>query len=308
MLPPLSGANQSYIDELTRMQSQMETLQAQITSGYQVQTPGDDPAAIGPILDAKTRISQLTQNQTNLGQLQTELQTGDGALQQAIQLVESASSLASQAATNMNSNSASQASLLQQAQGILQSLVNISATTATGRYIFSGDLDQQALYTLDLTEPNGVQQLATATSTRTVTDANGAPLWTARTATDIFDPSNPDGTPATGNVFAAVTSLITALQNNDSAAATASVGSLQSADDYLNQQLGYYGIGETRVTDTMNEQSTALVNEQQQLSGLQDTDVASAAVSLNQLNVEQQAALTSRAQYNQMNNLFNYLA
>jgi flagellar hook-associated protein 3 FlgL len=308
MLPPLSGNNQSYVDELSRMQSEMQTLQSQVTSGYRVQTPSDDPAAIGPILAAQTRIAQLQQSQTNLGQLQTELQTGDGALQQAIQLVESASSLASQASTNMNSNSASQAALLQQAQGILQTLVNISATTADGRYIFSGDLDQQALYALDTTQPNGVQQLATATSTRTVTDADGAPLWTAPTATQIFDPSNPDGSPATGNVFAAVNSLITALQNNDSAAATASVSSLQAADDYLNQQLGYYGIGETRVTDAVNAQSTSLVNEQQQLSGLQDTNVANAAVSLNQLNVEQQAALTSRAQFNQQQNLFNYLA
>jgi flagellar hook-associated protein 3 FlgL len=308
MLPPLSGNNQSYIDELSRMQAEMDTLQGQVSSGYRVQTPSDDPAAIGPILAAQTRIAQLQQSQTNLGQVQTELQTGDGALQQAIQLVESASSLASQAATNMTSNSASSAALLQQAQGILQTLVNISATTADGRYIFSGDLDQQALYKVDATQPNGVQQLATATSTRTVTDADGAPLWTSPTATTIFDPSNPNGSPATGNVFAAVNSLITALQNNDSAAAAASVGSLQSADDYLNQQLGYYGIGETRVTDAVNAQSTSLVSEQQQLSGLQDTNVANAAVSLNQLSIEQQAALTSRAQLNQQQTLFNFLA
>ena len=306
MLPPLSGANQGYIDALSRIQSEMQTLQAQVTSGYRVQTPSDDPGALGQIFDTKSRIAVLQQNQTDLGQLQTELQTGDGALQQAIQLVESASSLASQAASNMTSNSASQAAWLEQAQGILQTLVNISATQVSGRYIFSGDLDQQALYTLDPTQPNGVQQLATATSTRTVLDANSAPVWTARTATQIFDPSNTDGTPATGNVFAAVNSLITALQTDNSAAAATSVSALQSADDYLNQQLGYYGIAESRVTDTVNEQSTAIVNEQQQLSGLQDTDVASAAVNLTQLTNEQQAALTSRANLSQLS-LFNFL-
>lgn len=306
MLPPISGSTQGYLDQLSQMQTEMDNLQQQVTSGIRVQRPSDDPAAVGPILDAQSRIAQLQQNQTNLGQVQTELQTGDGALQQAIQAIESAITLASQS-SSLTSNPAQQAALLQQAQGIQQTLVNISATTASGRYIFSGDLDQQALYTLDPTQPTGVRQLATATSTRTVLDANGAPVWTSKTATDIFDARNPDGTPAADNVFAAVNSLITALQSNNVSAAVASTTSLQAADDYLNQQLGYYGIGETRVTDALNTQSTALVSEQQQLSGLRDTNVASAALQLSQLTLEQQAALTSKAKLSQLS-LFDFLA
>jgi len=306
VLPPISGSTQGYLDQLSQMQTEMDNLQQQVTSGIRVQRPSDDPAAVGPILDAQSRIAQLQQNQTNLGQVQTELQTGDGALQQAIQAIESAITLASQS-SSLTSNPAQQAALLQQAQGIQQTLVNISATTASGRYIFSGDLDQQALYTLDPTQPTGVRQLATATSTRTVLDANGAPVWTSKTATDIFDARNPDGTPAADNVFAAVNSLITALQSNNVSAAVASTTSLQAADDYLNQQLGYYGIGETRVTDALNTQSTALVSEQQQLSGLRDTNVASAALQLSQLTLEQQAALTSKAKLSQLS-LFDFLA
>jgi len=307
VLPPITGSTQGYLDQLNQMQTEMNNLQQQVTSGYRVQKPSDDPAAVGPILETQNRIAQLQQNQTNMGQVQTELQTGDGALQQAIQVIESAASLASQAATNLAPNAASQAALLEQAQGIQQTLVNISATTANGRYIFSGDLDQQALYTLDPTQPTGVRQLATATSTRTVLDANGAPVWTAPTATDIFDARNPGGTPAANNVFAAVNSLITALQTGSSSAAATSVSSLQAADTYLNQQLGRYGIGETRVSDALTTQSTALVSEQQQLSGLRDTNVASAALQLNQLSVEQQAALTSKAKLSQLS-LFNFLA
>lgn len=306
MLPPLSGNIQNYLDALNRMQSEMNDLQQQVTSGMRVHRPGDDPAAVGPILDVQTRIAQLQQNQTNLGQLQTELSSGDGALQQAIKAIESAISLASQS-SSMASNPAQQAAVLGQAQGIQEALVHISATSAGGRYIFSGDLDQQPLYVLDATQPTGVRLLAPATSTRTVTDANGYPIWTARTATDIFDARNPDTTPAAGNVFVAVNSLVTALQANDSSAALASISSLKAADDYLNQQLGYYGIGETRVNDALDAQSKALVDQQQKLSGLRDTDIASAALQLSQLSVEQQAALTSRAKLSQLN-LFDFLA
>jgi len=306
VLPPISGSTQSYLDQLSQMQTQMETLQQQVTSGYRLQNPGDDPSAVGAIGSVQTLIGQLVQNNTNLGQLQTELQTGDGALQQAIQAIDSAASLASQSSSLM-SNPAQQAALLQQAQGILQTLVNISATTADGRYIFSGDLDQQALYQVDSTQPTGVMQLATATSTRTVTDAAGSPIWTAKTATDIFDARNPDGTPAPQNVFAAVNSLITALQANDITGAVNSISSIKAAGDYLNQQLGQYGIAESRVTDTLSKQNTLLVSEQAQLSGLRDTDVASAALQLNQLQVQQQAALTSKAKMSQIS-LFDFLA
>jgi flagellar hook-associated protein 3 FlgL len=306
VLPPISGNTQSYLDQLTQMQTEMQNLQEQVTSGLRVQKPGDDPAAVGPILDTQTRIAQLQQNQTNLGQVQTELQTGDGALQTAILAIQSAMSLASQS-SSLTTNPAQQAALLQQAQGILQTLVNISTTTANGRYIFSGDLDQQALYALDPTQPTGVKQLAVATSTRTVLDANGSPVWTARTASNIFDARTAGGAPAANNVFAAVNSLITALQTNNISGAINSISSLQAAHDYLNQQQGYYGIGETRVTDALTAQSTALVSEQQQLSGLRDTNVASAALQLNQLSVEQQAALTSKAKLSQLS-LFNFLA
>jgi flagellar hook-associated protein 3 FlgL len=306
VLPPISGSTQSYLDQLTQMQTEMNNLQEEVTSGYRVQRPSDDPAAVGGILSTQNRIGQLQQNNTNLGQLQTELQTGDGALQQAVQAMDSAVSLASQSSSLM-SNSAQQSALLQQAQGILQTLVNISATNADGRYIFSGDLDQQVLYAVDPTQPTGVKQLATATSTRTVTDAAGSPIWTGITASTIFDARNANGSPATQNVFAAVNSLITALQSNDTAGAINSITSLKAAGDYLNQQLGQYGIAENRVTDTLNNQNALITSDQQQLSGLRDTNVASAALQLNQLQVQQEAALTSKAKMGQMS-LFNFLA
>ena len=140
-------------------------------------------------------------------------------------------------------------------------MVNLSNTSVGGRYIFSGDSDQQAAYAVDSTQPNGVQQLAPAKSTLVITDANGNTLWTPMTAQQIFDARNTDGTTAAGNVFAAVNGLLTALQNNDSSAATASVDSLNTADDYLNQQLGLIGIAENRVTDATTAASQSVTTE-----------------------------------------------
>jgi flagellar hook-associated protein 3 FlgL len=197
--------------------------------------------------------------------------------------------------------------LATQAQGIMANLVKLSNTTSNGRYIFSGDLDQQALYTLDATQPTGVRQLATATSTRAITDSSGTQIWLSKTSSEIFDARNPDTTPASDNVFAAVNSLLTALQAGSSSGALASLANLQSAHDHLNQEQGYYGIGENRVTDTLTNEAQTMLNARTSLSSLRDVDTATAAVQMNQLQVQQQAALTSRAKIAGVN-LFDFLA
>jgi flagellin-like hook-associated protein FlgL len=185
--------------------------------------------------------------------------------------------------------------------------VNASNTSVNGRYIFSGDLDGQPTYALDATQPEGVKQLASVTSTQTITDGAGATLWVPRTAQEIFDPKNADGTPASGNAFAAVNSLVLALQNNDQTAAATAVDSLKAADDHLNQQLGFYGIAENRVADTLNSLSSAAAAEKQSLGDERDTDVAGAAIELTQVTTQQQAALSAGAKISKLS-LFDYLA
>ena len=306
MSPSFPASTQQYLADLQRMNSQLTDVTRQLSSGYRITSVADDPAAVETILQDQTQISQLQQVQTNLNNLKPELETGDAALQQAMTNVESAISIASESASPMaDANSRSQ--LVIQVQGILQNLVNLSATSVNGRYIFSGDLDQQALYQVDNTQPTGVKQLATANATRSVTDANGIQVWVGKTASELFDARNPDTTPANDNVFSAVNSLLTALQANDPNAALASIANLKAADGHLNQELGYYGIGEARLSDTISSIQSSLTSVQTNLSTVRDTDMTSAALELNQITVQQQAALSSRAKINGMN-LFDFLA
>lgn len=301
MVSGLSGSLQQYLDGLDGIQSKLNTIEAQISSGYRVNQASDDPTAVPGILNTVSQIAAETQTQSNLNQTKLELDTGDGALQSAVKLVEQAISLGSQGASTLSSNSQT---LIQQVQDIQQQLVGLANTQANGRYIFSGDLDQQPLYSYDST--TGVTQLATATSTRAVTDGQGDTLWVAKTAQDIFDPRNTGGSAASGNVFAAVQSLLTAMQNQDTSGAATAVDSLNQADDYLNQQLGLYGIGEDRVASALTASTSAQTSLTQQLSNLRDTDVAGTAVELSQVSLEQQAAMSAGAKISQLS-LFSYL-
>jgi flagellar hook-associated protein 3 FlgL len=305
MLPRLDGSTEMYLADLNRIQNAMDTVQRQMSSGVRVEKPSDDPGAVSSILHTQTQIASTKQAQSNFNELTAELDTGDSVLQHAIKALGVAITLATQASSTLN---ASQSSiLLSQVQDIQTELVNGSRTQVNGRYIFSGDLDQQPLYAVDSSKPNGVAQLTTANSTRAITDPSGGTLWKAKTAQDIYDARNADGTVASGNVFAAVGSLITALQNGDTSAAQTALTSLKAADDHLNLQLGLYGIAQSRVADASNSAASRLVTEKQDLSGLRDTDVTAAALELTQVSLQQQAALSARAKV-PPRSLFDYLA
>jgi flagellar hook-associated protein 3 FlgL len=305
MILPVNGVTQSYLDSLDRIQSTLDSVTQQVSSGTRVSQPSDDPSAVPGILETLSQIAQDTQTKSNLNEVNSELGAGDAALQSASTALEQAISLASEAASPQTASQ--NADLLQQAQAIQQQLVDLSGTTFNGQYIFSGDLDDQPLYALDASQPEGVTQLANATSTRTITDGAGATLWVPPTAQEIFDPKNADGSAASGNAFAAINSLVQALQNNDQAGATTAVNSLKAADDYMNQQLGLYGIAENRVADALTGLSSSVANANQTLSNLRDADVAGDAVELTQVQTQQQAALSVGSKLSQLN-LFSYLA
>jgi flagellar hook-associated protein 3 FlgL len=304
----LPSAIQSSLNDLNQMQSQMDTLERQISSGIAVQLPSDDPSAVGSIYQTQTRIAELQQSQSDLGQVQAEQNAGDAALQQAIQVVTAAISVATQASDpGVDSTSPSLSALADEVQGYQQTLVNLANTTVGESYIFGGDYNQQAPYELNSSQPEGVQELTPASSTRVVTDANGSQVWLSKTAQEIFDLQNANGTAASGNVFAAINSLLTSLQNGDASAATATLPALQAASEHLNQELGYYGIGEDQVANAVQAQSSYLVTEQTNLSNLRDTNMASAATQMTQLQTQQQASLESLAKFQQLD-LFQFLA
>jgi hypothetical protein len=99
-----------------------------------------------------------------------------------------------------------------------EQLVSLSATQVGARYVFGGDADQTAPYTLDLLNPDvggGVVQANSAQATRQIQDPLGNTFGVDRTAQQIFDHQNPPGTPAPDNVFTAVNQLRVALTAND---------------------------------------------------------------------------------------------
>ena len=306
MFPDISGSTQAFLASLDTTQMQMQQAQSEVSSGLRVQQASDDPTEIAEILQLHGDISQNQQIQSNLNSVSSELSTADSALQTAVQPVESATSLGTQGATS--TATADQRTILaQQVAGILQTLVGIANTSTDGRYIFSGDQDTQPAYQLDSTQPEGVKQLVSAPATRVIVDASGTSISVSKTAQEIFDAQDANGQPTAGNVFAAVNALATALQNNDQAGISQAVISLQSADQYLNDQLAFYGQAETSISTATSVAQQFQTQETSNLSQLRDADVAKVAVQLNQEQVQNQAALSAESTLLQRRDLFSYI-
>jgi flagellar hook-associated protein 3 FlgL len=305
MLQTLDPMRSQFLNDLASLQSRMTTTQAQLTSGIRISKPSDDPAAVGDVLQLQTDVGQATQVTTNLNGVKSAVDTASGVVQDAVSLLDQARSLAAEGAST-TLTSTQRTAMAAQAEQILNTLVADSRATFDGQYLFSGDNSSQPAYQVDLANPNGVDRLVTAPATTLIQDSSGVTFAVAKTAQDLFDHRNPDDSLAADNVFAAVNSLRVALANNDQAGTTAAAASVQTAQDYLNQQGAFYGAVQNRITNALDVAQKFQLQSQTALSNERDTDVAAAATELTQEQLSQQAAMQAEASMPR-NSLFDVL-
>jgi len=302
MISPLSASSQAFLVGLDQIEAREQQAQTELTTGLKIDVVSDAPDQISTLLQTRSDLAQAQQINSNLGLVTTEANSAQTVLQSAVSLVESAESLGTQGASDLASSDTQQ-NVADQLGTILQQLVAAANTTVGGRYIFSGDSDQQAPYSIDLTQTNPVSAYQGSAATRQIQASNGTQFAVSLTAQTIFD--SPD---ATQNVFTSINNLREALLNNGSAATVSSaLGDVQTADTYLNQQLAFYGNVQDQVSSASNDAQNNITALQTQLSGIQDADEAAAITQLTEGQTAQQAALVSRAQLPKTS-LFDYIS
>lgn len=306
MIPTIDAAAQRFLNDLARIQDNTDRAQREIGSGLRVATPSDAPDQVQEIVQLHSDIERTSQIASNLGRAKTEVDSADTALQSAIGVVERATVLASDGASSTQSPEA-RAALSAEVEGLQEQLLSISQTAVEGRYIFSGDRDQAPAYQLDLAAPKGVDRLLTAGATRQIQDTAGNSFGISKTAQELFDNLNPDGTPALNNVFAAMNNLRVALLNNDQPGIVTALASLRSGNDYLNSELEFYGVAQNRIAAASDFAAGRQLQMKADLSDRQDADLTASILALNQGQIQQQAALAARAKIPQRS-LFDFLA
>ncbi len=295
-----------FLNGIANLQRQQIKTQQQLSSGFRIQDASDSPSQTAELIGLGSGLANLQSYQTNLGRVQTEATSADTALGSGIKLLDQARSLAVQG-SNTISTASDRNDLAAQIQSIQDQFVALANTTSEGRYIFSGDQDQSAAYRTDNTSSTGVSPVANGVSTRVITNPAGQTVYASNTASAIFDPRDSSGVPTAANTFAALQQLKLGLQNNDTTGIAASLSSLQTSADWLNEQQAGYGTAGQRLTQEQNDTASQITSLQARISGVRDTDVAKAATDLAQENVSQSAAFSAQAAVPRKS-LFDYLA
>ena len=301
-----SGAvSQQFLTNLQLLQQQMAATQQQISSGTKISRPSDAPNSVGDVLQLESDLGHVNQVTANLNLVSGEVNSAESALQSATQLLDQVASLAAQGVGSTVS-ATSRTTFSQQVGQILSTLVSTSQTQFNGAYVFGGDQSTSPSYQLDLSNANGVDRLTTTQSTRLIQDASGITFAVSKTAQDIFDHRNPDDTLASDNIFAAVNSLRVALANNDQPGISAAITSIKAAQDYLSQQLAFYGGVQNQITNAQDVAQKFQLQDQTALGPLKDTDMAAASVAMTQQPASYQAAIEAEAAMPKTS-LFSYL-
>jgi len=306
MITNLDPQKALFLTEINRIQDKIAQANSQVSSGLKIMVASDAPDQIGALLQLRANQLHNTQVLSNLTLAQTDANAADDALSSSTQLMDSALSLATQGAT-ATSDATSRASLALQVNSILQQLVSTSQTSVQGRFIFSGDQDNTPQYKWDSTQANPLVAVQASSSTRLIENPAGGTFASSLTAQQIYDDQNPaTNGPATDNVFNALSTLTTALQNNDTAGITSSITLLKAASDHLYTMQAFYGNVLDQIQNASSYASKYDVQMQTEISQIQDADVTNAAMQLTESNTQLQAAMQMQSQMPHTS-LFNYL-
>jgi flagellar hook-associated protein 3 FlgL len=306
MISGLSASNEQFLASLNILQNNLSQADEQLSSGLSVNQASDAPESIQDIFETRAELGLASQTAQNLTTIQGQVQTAGGAVQSAIQLLGQAVSLGAEGASTSTSL-ATQQSLATQVQAIQAQLVAISNTEVGGVYVFSGDTSGSPPYKVDTSSPTGVDQLITPQqSTLQIAGPTGVTFQISMTAQDLFDQQDSSGNPTANNAFAALNTLVQALQSGNTANITQAVSGLQTASGYVNNQTGFYGAAENNVSSALDLAQKFQTQDQAQLSGLEDANTATLAVEVTQATTALDAAMSAQS-HKPTTTLFDYL-
>lgn len=299
MIRSINPSADSFLVNINRLQSKAEHAQQQISSGLRVINASDAPDDVGALVDAGATLARNVQIGRNLDRTQSEVDTAEVALASAITTLEKITVLGSQG-SNFNQTASTRSQLATEVENLLAQIVGVANTNVERRYVFAGDSDQAAPYSIDLTTLTGTAPYAGTAATRQVEDPRGGTFAISKTAQDIFD------APGTSSVFGTVNALRVALLANDTDAITAAVGDLQGAHDHLSDSLAFYGTVQSQVADAISATRTLGLRLTSALGDIRDADLVEAASELVATKLQIDATFSARTLVPQRS-LFDFL-
>jgi len=258
----------SLLASIDRSRSQSGDLSLDIATGKKLRKPSDDPGGLVLAQRYKILISRNEQFNKNIAHIQGFNTNSTSALDSVTNDLETAKELAVQGASETVSPEARQ-SLANNVDQIINNLVELGNSTYKGKFIFAG------------TQTSGQPPFSRSGDTVAYGGNNNSiqgeigfnsKVSYNKPGADIF---NPPGGP---DIFANLAALKQGLENGDTDAINGALDTLDQAHEHVLAKSAEIGAMQSRLDSTELIIQNENLNLADQLSTLEDTDVARAIV------------------------------
>jgi len=263
----MSTTVRNFLADLQNNSRMLDRAQHQVSTGKRISTPSDDPIGITTSLRIRSGQASSAAWQSNIQDSLTWLGATDTALSNALDVVQRARELAVQGANGALSQSG-RSIIADEIDQLSKQMVEVGNATLGGRYLFSGTKTQTQAF-----DPTGAYQGNTGSLTREVDLASTVAVNV--TGDRVAGPGG--GTP---DIFTALTQLSADLRNNDTAAVQSSLATLDAHITNINALRGEVGGKTNKLQMTLDRQQSNDLASQDQLSQVEDADMAQAITEL----------------------------
>lgn len=308
LVPTPTTVAQSLVGAINNNESQQAQLEEEISSGYTVNQPSDNPALAAQIITLNSGLSRAQQYVANANDAEGWLNQGNSTVNEVLSTLQSIqSAVESVSGEALTGQATATQAIAAQVQSGLQQLLGLANTTYDGQSIFAGTGAQA--YSSD-----GAYLGSGTSPTRTV--APGVTVSVAVSGTTIFgdgNDANPPnsgsgsgttwnilGTGSGGTQVGVLQQIVNDLQNGNLSAATGQdLQDLQSAITQVEGAAGQLGADYQNIESFTSQATDTQQALQTEIGNAQDVDLAQATTQLTEAQQSYQAALWATAQTEQ---------
>jgi len=286
---------------MQKLSQQADTLNTQIASTKKFAAPSDDVVAYQRLTTIKQADADATSYGANITLAQSLLDQSDTTLGSVESQLQRASELAV-SANNGTLNDGDRQAIATELQGILTSVVALANTRdARGQTLFGAATGNGGV----IQAADGSVTFDGSGSPASIPVADGVSIQPTEGAARVFG-----GIPAAGggttDVFATLQGMVTALQNNDTAAISSASGDVAAALSQIGAMRGSLGARSANLDLQRNQATDAASARETTRSALEDTDVTTAITQLQKTMTVLQATQASFTKLSSLS-LFDYL-
>jgi len=259
--------------------SQLQDTQAKLSSGKAISRPSDSPSGTMNALRLRAGIDRADQLDRNASDGLARLGMTDTALQDGLSTLRSVRN-AAVSGNNAAMSATDREALAEEVDGLRQSLLATANTSYLNQPIFAGTSSASTAY-----DPTGIYQGDSGTMSRTI--APGVSVAVNTTGIEAFGPAGND-------VFKTLSDISNDLRTNPSNLSN-DIANLDAGSVRMQNALSSVGSRYDQIDTMQSRNQVNQLDAKNQLSDVEDVDVAATTVDLQMQEVAYQAALAATA-------------